>query len=356
MDIMSKDGRMKSWWGLMVILSLWAGHAWAATPSYNTYGTWFVVCDNGLACDARGFSDDGRQDAELVFRRPAGPEGETSVTIYAPLPVNRTAIRMDGRELVLPAASWTSGDDGSLSTRQPAAVAAFLARIRNATSLRVEKDSAPVPLKGLVAALSRMDARQGRMNGQTALVRRGTRPARMVPAPPPLPHIPLYHAHIMFDAGEPQRLMARTRKLQADFISRQDCDPPTDATQKYLKNDVYGLDDNNALVVIGCQMGPYQGWSLLFVVPRVCGATCQRGLARGGPLAGARPETAGYRRLWSRTHLPRLRLSHRHIDHLSPKTRLERLRHASRMALGPHAFRSDRHEFSGSLRRKRAVG
>ncbi|AHI24801.1 hypothetical protein BGC31_02565 [Komagataeibacter xylinus] len=38
--------------------------------------------------------------------------------------------------------------------------------------------------------------------------------------------------------------------------------------RKFLKNGVYGLDQDTALVMIGCQMGPYQGNSILFVVSR----------------------------------------------------------------------------------------
>ncbi|GCE88410.1 hypothetical protein MSKU15_0011 [Komagataeibacter diospyri] len=47
---------MKNW--LFVMLLLLVGTARAAEPSYDSYGNWFVACDNRLSCEARGFADD----------------------------------------------------------------------------------------------------------------------------------------------------------------------------------------------------------------------------------------------------------------------------------------------------------
>lgn len=258
---------MKNWPGILVPLALCVGPAWGAEPSYDTFGAWSVVCDNGLACDARGFADDGGEAPELTFHRDAGPEAQATVTIYAPLSFDRKAVGVDGHGLELFATEWVSGGEGSsLTAHQPAAVSAFVDRIRHAAFLDIGRNV--VPLKGVVAALSRMDARQGRTNGQTALIRRGMRPASVVPARPWLPYIPVYHRHIVFDPGEQDRLMAVAWKGQAHFIRSGACDPPTDNMRKFLKNGVYGLDQGTALVMIGCQMGPYQGNSVLFVVSR----------------------------------------------------------------------------------------
>ncbi|MDT8872843.1 DUF1176 domain-containing protein [Komagataeibacter rhaeticus] len=56
--------------------------------------------------------------------------------------------------------------------------------LRHGTLLQVGKESAPVPLRGPVATLSVIDDRQGRANGQTALVRHGPGSASAVPAAP----------------------------------------------------------------------------------------------------------------------------------------------------------------------------
>ncbi|GCE81877.1 DUF1176 domain-containing protein [Komagataeibacter diospyri] len=121
---------------------------------------------------------------------------------------------------------------------------------------------------GFVTAQSRIDERQGRVSGPTALIRRGNRPTSAVPVPPTLPYISVFHPHIVLERGEQDRLMTRTRKMLAHFISSQSCDPPTGGIQEFQENGVYGLDQDNALVVIGCQMGPYQGNAILFGAPR----------------------------------------------------------------------------------------
>ena len=93
-----------------------------------------------------------------------------------------------------------------------------------------------------------------------------TAPARPVPFPPHPDHrftIPV----VLPRAGQ-DHLMALTRRMQAHFITAQQCDPPTDHMMKFLKSGVYGLDDHNAPVMPGCQMGPYQVTSLVFVASR----------------------------------------------------------------------------------------
>lgn len=253
--------------GLCIGLLL-MGCARAAAPSYATHGAWSVACDNTLSCDARGFDEDSNSGAEVVFTRAAGPAARTTVTIYAPAPFARTAVRVDDRMLVLPDAAWVpAGDGASLTTDRPAAVAAFIDALRHGAALHVGTDAGPVPLDGMVAALSGIDDRQGRAGGRTALVQRGPRRASAVPAAPAPPVLPAAPTVTLSRVAQ-HRLMARARRMQARFIRAQHCAPPGDRMRRFLKNGVYGLDDRNALVIIGCEMGPYQGSSLLFVASR----------------------------------------------------------------------------------------
>ncbi|MBY4638918.1 DUF1176 domain-containing protein [Gluconacetobacter entanii] len=168
--------------GLCIGLLL-MGCARAAAPSYATHGAWSVACDNTLSCDARGFDEDSNTGAEVVFARAAGPAARGTVTLYAPLA--RTAVRVDDRMLVLPDAAWVyAGDGASLTTDRPAAVAAFIDALRHGAALHVGADAGPVPLDGMVAALSGIDDRQGRAGGRTALVQHGPRRTSAVPAAP----------------------------------------------------------------------------------------------------------------------------------------------------------------------------
>ncbi|MBE7619327.1 DUF1176 domain-containing protein [Komagataeibacter sp. FXV2] len=170
--------------GLCIGLLL-MGCARAAAPSCATHGAWSVACDNTLSCDARGFDEDSNTGAEVVFTRAAGPAARGTVTLYAPAPLARTAVRVDDRMLVLPDAAWVyAGDGASLTTDRPAAVAAFIDALRHGAALHVGANAGPVPLDGMVAALSGIDDRQGRTGGRTALVQRGPRRASAVPAAP----------------------------------------------------------------------------------------------------------------------------------------------------------------------------
>ncbi len=169
------------------------GHA--ATPSYNAYGSWLVACDNILTCEAKGFvQGDGdvtssvpdnrpiNGSVDLRFIRDAGPDGVIEARLSAGFPFGLADMRVDGRPLLLDRSAWALNTrDGNtiLSSKRPEVIAAFVAQLRDGTILQVRDGI--VPLNGLSAAVLRMDDRQGRVGGVTALIRTGAKSASAVP-------------------------------------------------------------------------------------------------------------------------------------------------------------------------------
>ena len=269
-------GMLKLWRGRMPLAAAlalgWAGAAAAAAaePSYDTYGSWLIACDNGLTCEAKGFEDGVAERPDLRLSRAAGPDAATTVTLTVPFTAERDAVRVDGRPLSLAAPAWTVKQEDGLTTfaaDQPAAVADMLSRIRDAATLQVgTEEEGVVPLAGMMAALLRMDERQGRLDGVTALVPRGTAPAAQVPAAPPLPAVPRFRPATALSEAQGNALIRRAKLASAARFKAEECEE-NDA-QEADATGAFALDERNALVILPCGMGAYQGWSLVSIVPR----------------------------------------------------------------------------------------
>lgn len=262
-----------------------SGAVQAAAPSYDAYGSWLVACDNALTCEAKGFllgddvtsimSDKEPETApvngavDLRFIRGAGPNGVIEARLTADFSFGLSDLRMDGTPLLLDRSAWTLNTRDGVSTlfsKRPEVVAMFVAQLCNAN--RVQVGDAIVPLSGLSAALLRMDDRQGRVGGATALIGMGPKAADLVPPAPLLSPVPSAQHAILLARMERDRLLAWTKRAQARFIKKQGCDSPDQETGDLLEAEVYGLDKNNALVLVGCRVAAYQDMFLVFVVPR----------------------------------------------------------------------------------------
>lgn len=152
--------------------------------------------------------------------------------------------------------------------------------------MNLSTKNAAVPLAGLSAALLRIDERQGRIGGTTALVRSGKMPAMRVPPAPPIPHIPIRPVTARLGAGEAQRLIAAVRKAQRAVLVREDCTGGTGS----LTAEAFALDDRRALVFVPCLMGAYQGSSVAFVAQR--GGPAQQRVVAPTPYLGASADAA----------------------------------------------------------------
>lgn len=237
----------------------------APVQSYDSYGSWLVACDNALTCVAKGFGD-GALRAELKIERDGGPNGGPTATIAAESIFTAADIAIDGKPLNPDMSAWTrsteDGDATILTTDDLPAIRALVARLRAGTTMTL--GSAEIPLDGFTAALLRIDDRQGRVEGVTALIRRGPRPASAVPAPPAIPKIVRRPITASLSAGEAERLIAKVRAEQVALFAKEECDDTPGA----MTADAHALDDAQAIAFIPCIMGAYQGSSLAFIVPR----------------------------------------------------------------------------------------
>ncbi|MFD1949745.1 DUF1176 domain-containing protein [Sphingomonas arantia] len=240
--------------------------------SYDTYGEWFVACDNTLTCVARGFPADSYQGGQIEIVRAAGPQGTLTASIDAERRFTLADIRIDGKPAILAAPAWRRTPDGenSIATTDPAEIRRLVRQLRDASKVTLGRD-ATVPLTGFAAAMLRIDARQGRVNGVTALLKPGSTPATRVPAAPPLPRISARAITAKLAPGEARRLIAAVRTGQKALFAREDCE----ANPNAMTPEAHALDARRALVLIPCLMGAYQGSSLAFIAPRAGGPSRQ---------------------------------------------------------------------------------
>lgn len=237
--------------------------------SYDSYGSWFVACDNTLACVAKGFADSSH-GTEIRIERDAGPAAKPVVTIRADHKFDRAGIAIDGKPAGLAAPAWemtTDADETALASDDLASIRTLVLRLRDASTLRLGAED-DIPLDGFAAAMLRIDARQGRVGGVTALLRPGPLPAAKVPLPPPRPKIPYHPITARLAPGEDARLIAAVRAGQKAVFAKEDCEADVS-----MDPEAYALDARQALVLIPCIMGAYQGSSLAFIAQRAGGSS-----------------------------------------------------------------------------------
>ena len=250
----------------------------APVQSYNSYKSWLAACDNTLACEAKGFDEQGDKRAEMVITRAAGARETPAAQIRAETKFGLADVRIDGQPAGLKSPAWdiSQDDDGtSIRSKSFPAIRAFIARLRNGAKLTLGAEGAEVPLDGFVAALLRIDERQGRIGGITAFVRTGPAPATLVPNAPSIPIIASRPIAATLASGEARHLIAAVRTSQQAIFKKEDCEDDLQPEQA----NAWALDGSRALVMIPCVMGAYQGSSLAFITPRKAGGTTAQVLA-----------------------------------------------------------------------------
>jgi hypothetical protein len=239
-----------------------------AAPLYREIGDWILGCDNARACVAKAVPDDqgpnAAQSGYVRVTRAGGPAGAIKVWIGADDPF-APAVRLDGRPTP---GAWTAGtgdDNAGGFVLQGEAAAAFLRAIRSGQSLRLAAGHTPptVSLKGLAAVLLAMDDAQGRVGTVTALARPGPASASAVPPPDALPMLRAAPPPPPLTNGE--ALIAAVRQSQAAVLKDQDCDSEDTAGEA---DAAVPLNRDEAVVLIGCLTGAYQGSQLAFRIPR----------------------------------------------------------------------------------------
>ena len=164
----------------------------------NGVKDWAAACDNIGACAAFGFSpEDSDADAYLVVKRAAGPEAAPTVVVaFDPGDAQPAAIwrlTLDGHPIAGVGPLHAAGsDNGARAKLAGAEAVALIDALKNGKTLELSAGGKPlamVSLAGSAAVLLWVDDQQGRVGTVTALVKKGPRPASLVPPPKPAPLI-----------------------------------------------------------------------------------------------------------------------------------------------------------------------
>lgn len=254
----------------LLLLALWQGTA-AADPLQQDYSDWTLSCDNLNRCEARNINE--HNGLVLHLSREAGPQGRAAVRLdnehaevfegTDPRPI-AARLLLDGKALHLNPREWQIGDHLAQADNR-LVVDDFISHIRNASVLTLSgQDKAParqsVSLKGLKAALLAMDAQQGRVETRTAWATPGSNAAETVPAAPVAPVLPPFTP----PPSLTEREIAALTQFAATNIDTGDC------TLEQSERDISltPLSSDKALILVNCDMGAYNLFSLASVVTR----------------------------------------------------------------------------------------
>ena len=173
----------------LVALGFAGSAAAQATPATATFRDWLAACGNDGACVAFGKPREFGP-AWVRVEMGAGPQAEPRIQFGYPdwsdgEQTPRFSVAIDGVDL-----RTTTNIDGLPALTGHGAREA-LARMARGSSLTFDGGADPteVSLSGASAALLWIDERQGRLDTPSALIRRGARSDRSVPAAPPLPRL-----------------------------------------------------------------------------------------------------------------------------------------------------------------------
>ena len=175
----------------------------AAASNFKTFRDWFAACDNLRNCSAYGFDVEfaGGGSAYLRIERGGAPDAPVKATVTVNSAPNATfTLRFDDPVLPGLPTEPQSGEEGEGHDLRRVTIAQpdlLIASIRKAQTIVVtreaaaggtltddEKSPSTISLSGAAAALLWIDDRQKRIDTETALVRRGPKPARTMPPQP----------------------------------------------------------------------------------------------------------------------------------------------------------------------------
>lgn len=243
----------------------------AVRPDERQFRDWRAVCDNGNRCVAYTGSD--AEGGWLMVRMDAGPDARPQILAGSSVFSESDALKgvrldIDGRGLALADGAKETG--AALPADQTTAALAALASAR-ALTLTMGGERAALPTAGASAALLWIDERQGRLDTQTALIRRGDKPASTVPAPPALPQLqaaPAVDQGAFARAGDPLEegdtagvtLPAAVEALDRVKACRAD-------TNEYLQKSILAarLAENVQLWGVPCSAGAYNATYELYL-------------------------------------------------------------------------------------------
>lgn len=226
----------------------------APVPKDATFGNWTVACDNARHCEAIGLPSQDADETEgvLYVVRGSAPNAapRAQINSLSEPKFETVHLRIDGRD-----APFRFDGDGFVHGDSMELIAAVVAARRIDVVNISGKVVGTIPVTGASAALRWLDEHQKRVGTVTAIVAKGSMPARDVPVPPPLPRI----AQPPASKAPPRKLrtadVRAIRALAGDFCDENVKDVETDR-----------LDARHSVGIVGCMMGAYQGASLVVVI------------------------------------------------------------------------------------------
>ncbi|QBX37263.1 DUF1176 domain-containing protein [Brevundimonas sp. S30B] len=242
----------------------------AASPSESHTETrkfrgWLAVCDNGRDCFAFAGPVDG-DTGWLRIALPAGPDARPAVWAgraawdEADQPL---VVEVDGRQWPTGAPEPQDGGDIGAQGVVTQDVSGLINALGQSRSIRLLAGGQPVAVlspSGAAAALLWLDERQGRLGTDTAVFRKGDRPAAAVPAGPALPPAPrptgLAQPLEARRAPAAAELLLKIVACRADMAERKDLEIPDQG---------WRLPDGRHLWAIPCFVGAYnvgQSWTI----------------------------------------------------------------------------------------------
>lgn len=235
-----------------------------ADPLQKTFSDWQVTCNNLNFCVARSMT--GENGLVMTLSRHAGENDRPLLRIdygsrySGALPGGslKENLLIDQRRLNPDLKHWAV-EAHHIATSHTISVDEFLAQVLDADNLQLTfQPQATLSLHGLKAALLLIDDVQGRVNSQSAWVKRGERlqvppePAAPKLAPPPTP--------AALTADETRDLIDyATWRINTESCS-------LDPMRREVS--VSPLTDDKALLLVSCEMGAYNVIDLAFEVTR----------------------------------------------------------------------------------------
>jgi len=238
----------------------------AATPrpaELRTFQDWTVGCDNGLACEAVGLlPENAESDSDwsgwttLMIRRGARA-GDRPVLLLQNVDGQPAVLLADGRPISV---RFSGGADGFTVHGDES----VLVDVHRASSRLEVRDAAGsnlgrVSLAGASAAMLYMDEKQRRLGTVTALVRRGSRPATTVPAPPAVPQV-------RRSPAATDRAPAIGEALVMPLREQSECDPADALGSQTIETEQ--IATGTTLVLVPCMRGAYNFSALPVIAER----------------------------------------------------------------------------------------
>lgn len=252
--------------GLLCLGAFQPASAQDLDPYYLEVKDWVLACDNVGRCEAGALTDGN--PAALRLTREAGPNTPTRIRLSLAGATLRAAdFRVDGQETALNnVVDWgqplprAGGTELTLDGEHGHFVVDLL-RNANHLTLGAGPQAASLSLAGMTAVLLAMDAQQGRLDTEGALIRQGPLPESRAPAPRPLPRVP---SHPLSTRPVEAGLLDAVRAARGKWVN----DACAGTRPEAPRDQAHPLTDQWVLVLLECRREGDLSWYKAFRADR----------------------------------------------------------------------------------------